>query len=68
MYFPTRIFKFNKRNFYQYLYSQSVNINFPNGLTDNNNSLKKLSSVICDLLMSLSVIILLMDLLTAKIR
>ena len=41
-------------------------MNFTNGLTDDNSLLKKLSLVICGLLENLSVIILLMDLLTAK--
>jgi hypothetical protein len=43
-------------------------MNFTNGLTDDNSLLKKLSLVICGLSVNLSVIILLMDLLTAKAR
>jgi hypothetical protein len=58
----TRILRFIDVIFCWYLYSQFIGMNFIDGLADKNNPFKKLSLVIY----GLSVIILPMNLLTAK--
>ena len=62
----SEFFKFTDKILCQYLYLQSVSMNFPAWLTGRNDSSKKLSSIICGMSVSLSVTILSMTLLEKK--
>ena len=62
----SEFFKFTDKILCQYLYLQSVSMNFPVRLTGRNDSSKKLSSIICGMSVSLSITILLMTLLGKK--
>jgi hypothetical protein len=62
MHFTIIIFRFTNIIFFGYLYSQSINTKLADVITNENNLLEELSSV------SLSVIILQMDLLMDKVR
>jgi sulfur relay (sulfurtransferase) DsrC/TusE family protein len=62
MHFTTIIFRFTDIIFFGYLYSQSIDTKLADVITDENNLLEELSS------MSLSVIILQIDLLMDKVR
>jgi len=63
-----RIFRFIDEVFFRYLYSRFISMKLINRFIDRNNLSKKLLSVICDISVSPSVILLQMDVMTDKAR